>query len=102
MPLYDYQNSEGKIITIKRSMKSKIPDKITRKGIIYNRVWTIPMVIMEPSRPKTLGAVGESNSRKKEKEFGPKPKKPKQRKVDTSLAKLTPAQKEKYIMTGKR
>ena len=108
MPIYQYQSDAGDIVEIFRSMKGKIPEKITRKKIQYKRVWTTPSVIIDSKNPKTIGGIAEANTKRMVKEgkikAKPKPKKPWWRdsdKPNMNLANLSKKQRESYIRTGK-
>ena len=63
MPIYQYINTEGIIIEIYKKM-GKAPKKITRKGIVYDRHFTVPIIIMDLNEPKTIGALAEKNTAK--------------------------------------
>lgn len=107
MPEYEYRSPTGETISIFRSMKGKIPESVKRKGVVYTRVFSLPSVMMEPSKPKTLGALAEKNTRQMVKEGKIKPKKNERPfwrtrdKANLDLAKLSNKGKEKYIRTGK-
>lgn len=110
MALYEYKSDDGKVITISRSMKSKIPAKVTRKGIVYHRVWTVPSMAIDMNKPKTVGAIAEKNTQKMI-DRGDKTVKAKKdirrpfwRDTDEpmkNLNSLTRKQKQNYIRTGK-
>ncbi len=86
------------------------PSFITKDGVVYNRHYSAPMVIMDSDKPKTIGALADANTKKMEKE-GTLPKeqdpkawwrKNKTKKEIKDLNKLTPQQKVNYIQTGNK
>jgi len=109
MPLYDYESDDGSIIEVFYHMKDDKPEQLERDGVLYKRVFMSPRVGVDSKKPKTIGDLGRKNTERAIKEGTidkPKAKeKPwwrKSKKVDTSLAKMTAKQKEKYIITGKK
>lgn len=108
--IFEYQHPDGKVIlrNFNSKKRKRIPDTITVKGIKCNRIWSAPMVMMEPSKPKTMGTLAEKNTIQKIKSGEIKEKKKTKPwwrqtdKVDTSLHKLSASAKQKYIMTGKK
>lgn len=105
--IYEYQSESGEIVSISRSMKSKIPKRIKRKGIFYYRVYSVPTVVIGSKEPKTLGALADKNYEQMVKDGRIKPKKKekpwwrKKDKPNISLASLNKRQKMDYIRTGK-
>jgi len=107
--IYEYKHEEsGDIIELSMSMKDKIPEFLIKEEKRYNRIWTIPSVIMDNNVPKTVGSLAEKNTEhmlKTGKLKAPKPKKRpwwrKTEKVNSKLAKLSKKQKETYIQDGK-
>lgn len=106
MPLYEFQSKDGDIIE-KYFKVGKCPKRIQHKKKKYDRIYSIPNVSIDLQKPKTVGALAEKNARELEKRRGPMKQKEKPwwrkgNKADTSLAKLTPKQKLRYIMEGKK
>lgn len=106
--IYEFKSKDGKIFE-EYFKAGKCPKKITRKKVVYYRIFSLPDIIMDPKQPKTVGSLADKNTRDREKKYGKPKSKPKpwwwnknQKKPDVSLANLTPKQKEKYIMTGKK
>lgn len=68
------------------------------------------MIIVDSNKPKTVGALAEKNTIRMEKEGTLPPVKKKEtpwwrkgkNKPDSSLAKMTSAQRERYIITGEK
>lgn len=108
MPIYQYQSDDGDIIEIVMSMKEDKPEFLTKSDKTYKRLYSIPSITIDSKKPKTIGALAEKNMEKKVKSGEIKKKevdKPWWRtkdKVDTSLARMTKKQKDKYIRTGKK
>lgn len=134
MPTYEYVN-KNQGFEIFRSMKEDIPSiiHITKKtttlyftdkpSIKYNHIledlknikpgkycrkFSIPHMIVDNKKPKTIGALAAKNTERMVKE-GKLPKKEskippwrKSKKIDKSLANMTAKQKRQYIMTGKK
>lgn len=109
MALYDYKSIDGKIITISRSMKQKKPNKITRKGVVYFRVWHVPQMAIDLNKPKTVGSLADKNTEHMLRNGDPSVKTRKERrpwwrdsdKPLKNLNKLTKKQKINYMKTGK-
>jgi hypothetical protein len=106
MPMYEFQSKDGERHE-KYFRVGKCPKSIQHKKKKYFRVYSIPSVGVDTNKPKTVGALAEANTRQLEKERGlPKPKPQpwwrKNKKPDKSLAKLSAAQKTRYIMEGKK
>lgn len=103
--LHDFKSSDGDIITIKLSIHDKVPKTISRDGKKYKRLYSVPYVIIDSGCPKTVGALADKNTQRM-KDSGELKKKPKtfdqrQQAQARKIAKMTPAQKENYVMTGK-
>lgn len=107
--MYEFQSKSGEIIEKYFKASGKIPKFITKNKIKYYRIISIPkMVMIDSKKPKTIGALAEKNTEKmlkqgklkKKKEFIPWWRKNK--KVDTSLAKMSSKQKKDYIIAGKK
>lgn len=106
--IYLYRSDCGKEIEISRSPNSqKIPAKISRKKIVYYRVFSVGAVIMDLSEPKTIGSLAEKNTAKMVKEGKLIPKEDKTpwwrkgKKLNKDLKKLNKNQAQRYIKTGK-
>lgn len=110
MPLYEYKAETGEKILIKRSAKGQIPKTVTRKGIKYFRQYSIPGVIIDGAKPKTIGDLAQKNTEQMIKNgdsrVNTKPKKKpwwrSSEKPMNDLNKLTPKQQLDYIKTGKK
>lgn len=109
MPRYEFQNEKtGKIIERVFSM-GKCPDHVVYYRKRYNRIFSLPTVMVDTNKVKTIGALAEKNTKDREKRGLNKPKKkktnpfwrPKHNKPRLDLLKKTPAQIQRYIMTGK-
>lgn len=105
--IYLYRSTEGHEIEIIRyPSKQKIPSKISRKKVVYFRVFTSPDVIIDANQPKTLGSLAEKNTNKMVKEGKIKPKETKipwwrkSKKVNQNLAKMSSTKLKRYIKTG--
>lgn len=95
---FEFQSKAGVIIEEWFPM-GKCPKFIKRGGEKYTRIFSTPQVVMELSKPKTIGALAEKNTREMQKR-GTLPKaKPK---TDLSLARMTPEQQRRYVWEGKR
>lgn len=101
MPTYEYQSDDGAILEIFKSIKEEIPQEIIEDGKLYKRVISLPTIIVDSSKPKTIGMLAQKNTEKKIKKGELKETK-KKKKIDLSLAKMSNAQKERYIWTGQR
>lgn len=106
MPIFEFQSKDGQIIE-KYFKAGKCPKSIQHKKVKYYRIYSIPAVMIDASKPKTVGALADKNSREREKLYG-SPKEPKlpwwrkSKKIDRSLGRMTPKQKERYILEGKK
>jgi hypothetical protein len=107
--IYEFKNKDG-VIVEKNYRIGKCPSKIKIKGVVYERIISLPYVIMDADKPKTIGGLIDKQKRKDEKDGkinkvkeAPEPwwRKGK-KKVDRDLAKMSPKQKEHYIMTGEK
>lgn len=108
MPMYEYQNKDGEIIERMFSMKGKIPSKIIENKKTYTRIYSVPSVIMDATRPKTIGSLAEKNTEKMVKEGKlKKPKKeknpwwrPNKDKPNLNLSSMSAKKKQDYIFRG--
>ena len=107
MPNYEYQSNCGKTLLKFFHMKDNRPDSIEENGIVYHKIFSIPNVIVDGRKPKTIGDLAAKNTSKMIKEKGSKSTTSndlpwwRQHKLNKKLNKLTKTQKEKYIKTGK-
>ena len=108
MPLYDFKSDSGKITELFFKM-GECPENILIDGETYVRIFSVPNVAMDSTKPKTIQDLGIQNYERAVKNGKIKPKKEKKKpwwrdssKVDTSLANMSAAQTERYIMEGKK
>ena len=107
MPLYDFESLDGTRIE-KFFKMMEVPSSIIINDIVYERVFTVPSVIMDLSRPKTLGDLARKNTERMEKQGDPKVQKKnkwspfwrKDKKINFDLTRKTPQQQQKYIREG--
>lgn len=109
MPLYEFKSKSGEVVE-KFFKMGKCPKFITRKKQRYNRIFSLPNMIIDSQTPKTLGALAEANTLKREKMGLNKNKKkkkvpnpfwrPHRNKPNMELTKKTKAQLQRYMMTG--
>ena len=108
MPLYDFESSNG--VRIERFFKmQEVPPLIIVDNITYERVFAVPFVIMDLSRPKTLGDLARKNTERMQKRGNPKVQKKnkwspfwrKDKKINFDLTRKTPQQQQKYIREGR-
>lgn len=109
MPSYDYQSEDGETIEVTFSIKEMRPENIIRNGKTFNKIISVPNIIIDAKKPKTLGALAAKNTEKMIKQGKIKKTKknnpfwrPNKKRADVSLAKLSPENKKKYIMTGEK
>lgn len=109
MPIYEYQSDDGEIIEAIYSIKEDRPESVEKDGKVFKKIFSLPTVIIDSKKPKTLGAQAQKNTERGLKEGRIKPKKAKEipywrknKKIDLGLAKMNAKQKEKYIMTGNK
>lgn len=106
MPLYEFESKDGERYE-KYFRAGKCPKSIQHKKKKYYRIFSLPSVAVDMNKPKTVGSLAEANTRQLEKERGPlkekqKPWWRKNKKIDKSLARMSSAQKARYIMEGKK
>lgn len=108
MPIYEFQADDGSILEIFRKM-GKCPKKITRKGIIYNRIFSLPSVVVDLNKPKTIGSLAAKNTERMIKNGDPriKKKKPnpfwrKDKDKPLDIKGWSKSKIKKYIETGKK
>lgn len=109
MPRYDFQAADGTIIEATFSM-NKVPAKIRRKGVWYERVFSLPGMVIDSNKPKTLGGLAEKNTRDMERRGDPRLKKKKKKErpwwrkdkdKPVSMYGWSKAKIKRYINTGK-
>jgi len=98
--IYEFRHPDGRLVEESFPIGT-CPERIIVDGVVCERHFSVPIVLMEPSKPKTIGALADKNGREKEKREGKKDVKPR-KKIDMSLAKMTAAQKDHYIRTGEK
>jgi hypothetical protein len=109
MPLHDYQSDDGHIIEKLFSIKDDIPPTIEVDGVIYRKIFSVPTIIIDSTKPKTVGALAAKNTEKmvsegklaKKKEKKNPWWRPNKKKADLSLNRMSEQQKIKYIREGK-
>lgn len=109
--MYEYQHRKsGEIITKYFSAKGTIPDKVIEKKKTYRRIYSIPTIMIDSKRGRTLGSVAEKNTTRMLKEGKIKPKvkekppwwRPGKTKADLGLTQMSNKQKVDYVLKGKR
>jgi hypothetical protein len=107
--IYEFKNKNGDIVE-KQYRVGKCPKSIKVNGVKYERIISLPYVIMDPDKPKTVGGLIDQQKRSdekkgkvnKEKEVPTPWWRKGKKKVDMDLAKMSTKQKENYIMTGEK
>lgn len=108
--IYEFKHSEtGLIIERSYSMKGPIPEKVEHEGSVYERVYSIPGIIMDVTKCKTIGSLAEKNTELMVKRGDAKvdtkpPDTPfwrKGKKINQKLAGLSPKAKARYVREGK-
>lgn len=110
MPLYEFKHPKTGVVIEKYYKVGKCPETLKVKGKTYKRIFSLPAVMVDMDKPKTVGALAEKNTRQmaKEGKLAPKKKAPrpwwrpnKDKPNTVLLSKLNTAAKvEKYIRRG--
>lgn len=108
VPNYEFRNKNGE--TVEKYFKvADAPDKIKIKNRNYYRIVSLPSVLVDTKKPKTLGQLASKNTEEMLKRGDPRvqqkaSKKPwwRKGKVDLSLSKLSKKKQLEYIKTGKK
>jgi hypothetical protein len=104
--IYLYQNQETlEIIEKYFSIKDKKPTFIRKNGQKYIRIYTVPNIVIDLDKPKTVGSLAEKNTSKmaKEGKLDPPKETPwwrKGKKIDKSLSNLKGKALKRYIKDG--
>lgn len=109
MPLYEFQSDNGKVVELFFKMGS-CPENIVDNGEAYHRIFSVPNIAVDSTKPKTIGDLGRKNYETaiKNGTIAPKPKKENpwwrknKNKPDKDLGKLSSKQLERYILEGKK
>ena len=104
--IFEFINAEGTVIEESYPI-GKAPSFIIKDGVQFDRYYSVPSVIMDASKPKTLGDLADANSRQMEKDAPHKKddkwwRKSKTSKEIKALNNLTREQKINYINTGNK
>lgn len=107
--IFEFKSESGEVIE-KNFRVGKCPKFVTIKKIRYNRVFSLPTVVMDANKPKTIGSLAEQNTRKREKDgiknANEDKKSPWWRqpgsKPDRSLANLKGKKLERFLFEGKK
>lgn len=109
MPYYDYKGLDtGTIYEFQHGMRESL-EKHPETGEPLQKLISVPHVIIDSKQPKTIESLAEKNTAEMlkigDKRVKPKKKQPvwrKNKKVDTSLASMSPDKQMKYIFEGKK
>lgn len=107
MPLYSYEilteNNEptGEIIDIFQTMSEEHLTKDPKSGRKIRKIISCPTILIDSTKPKTIGALAEKNTAEMLKNGDPrvKPSAAKAKKK-LNIRGWTPRQTERYIMEG--
>jgi hypothetical protein len=112
MPTYEYRGLEtGNVYEFFHSMKSPALETHPDTGEPIQRLISLPRIAIDSKKPKTIGSLAEKNTEMMLKRGDSRVAKKKNKrrpwwrakdKVDTSLAKMSTRQKQKYILEGKK
>lgn len=109
MPWYDYKGLDtGTIYEFQHGMREKL-EVHPETGEPLQKLISIPYVIVDNHKPKNINDLAQKNTEAMLKQGDPriKPKKKqpfwrKNKKVDTTLAAMSPTKQAKYIFEGKK
>jgi len=103
--IFEFQNDTGEIVE-KDFPIGKCPENIIVNNIQYMRIYSVPYVMMDSTKPKTIDDIARKNTERMEKD-GTLPKVPEKKnpwwrknKKRKSFNGLTNKQISRYIETG--
>lgn len=107
MPLYSYEilteNNEptGEIIDIFQTMSEGHLEKDPKTGRKIRKTISCPTILIDSTKPKTIGALAEKNTEEMLKKGDPRVKPPTTKaKKKLNIRGWTPRQTERYIIEG--